>query len=294
MSKPIAVFVAKAKSPWLESTLKTVVPIFLDRGWSIISSPELQAVWKQAALPLDALSVDPDLGLDGPAPELCLVLGGDGTLLSAARRVGIRGTPLLGINLGSLGFITAHPAREAAATLHAYFEGHLERQQRTMLQAELYRQDKLLMRQCVLNDAVLNKGALARIMAFRLLIDGFEAATIKADGLIVATPTGSTAYSLSAGGPILHPSLDAWVISPICPHSLTLRPSVVPGSAVISVLLEDAEDAHLTLDGQLEHSLIPGDRVQLQKSEYGITLLNNPTLPFFRVLQQKLHWSHPF
>ena len=143
----------------------------------------------------------------------------------------------------------------------------------------------------MLNDAVLAKGALARIMDMRLKMDGQDAGPMKADGLIVATPTGSTAYALSAGGPILHPSLEAFVIAPICPHTLTLRPLVVPASRPISITLVDAEDAHLTLDGQVGYRVLPGDEVKLRQSEARITLLQQPNFDFFALLQQKLHWG---
>lgn len=284
--------VAKTKSERLESTLLDVMPTFLDRGWKILGNPEIQPVWLHAGLSAERFHPDGSLG-DGAAapPELCLVLGGDGTLLGAARQVSGRGTPILGINLGSLGFLTANPLEEAAEMVRLYFEGGLRRESRSMLRATLLRHGQVVGMQCVLNDAVLNKGSLARMMEFRLQVDGFDAATIQADGLIVATPTGSTAYSLSAGGPILHPALDAWVISPICPHSLTLRPTVVPSALMVSVTIGDTEDAHLTLDGQLEYPLKPGDRVELRKAEADLILLQNPALPFFRVLQQKLHWS---
>jgi NAD+ kinase len=143
----------------------------------------------------------------------------------------------------------------------------------------------------VLNDAVVVKGLVARLMEFRIQIDGDAAAHLKADGMIVATPTGSTAYSLSAGGPILHPALDALVISAICPHSLTLRPIVVPAHLPVAITLVHAEDAHLTLDGQVELGLVSGDRVEFQKSGQSITLLQDPDFSFFRLLQEKLHWS---
>lgn len=290
MSRTLAL-VAKPKSELLASTLQKVIPAFLARGWRILGHPDIQSAWIRAGLPADALVSDATLGAAAPAPDLCLVLGGDGTLLGAARQVSGRGTPILGINLGSLGFLTAHPVEDAADIIRLYFEDGLRRESRSMLKAILSRGGRIVGQQCVLNDAVLNKGSLARIMEFRLQVDGFDAATIQADGLIVATPTGSTAYSLSAGGPILHPALDAWVISPICPHSLTLRPTVVPSSLSVSITVGTTEDAHLTLDGQLEYPLEPGDRVELVKAEADLILLQNPALPFFRVLQQKLHWS---
>ena len=287
---PTLALVAKAKSDLLGATLGSIMPSFLDRGWKVVGPPELAPFWDAAGLPdgcFHYLPTEPSTAV----PDLCLVLGGDGTLLTAARQFGVLGTPILGINLGSLGFLTAHPVEEAEEMVRLYFEGGLRPEPRSMLHAELHREERILSQQCVLNDAVLNKGALARIMEFRLRVDGFDAATIKADGLIVATPTGSTAYSLSAGGPILHPALDAWVISPICPHSLTLRPTVVPSSLSVSITVGHTDDAHLTLDGQLEHPLKPGDRVELRRAERGVVLLQNPALPFFRVLQQKLHWS---
>ncbi len=285
------ILVAKVKSPHLGSTLQDVLPLFLDRGWQISAEPALQEPWTQAGLDPARLEIDPDLGAEGPAPDLCLVLGGDGTLLHAARLVGLRGTPILGINLGSLGFLTAHPVSGAVAAVEAFFAGTLVLDQRPTLQAELWRQGSLLAQQTVLNDAVLAKGALARIMDMRLRVGVQDAGSIKADGLIVATPTGSTAYALSAGGPIMHPSLDAFVIAPICPHTLTLRPSVVPARWPISIVLEDAEDAHLTLDGQVGFRVLPGDEVRLCQGAAQITLLQRPGLDFFALLQQKLHWG---
>jgi NAD+ kinase len=290
MSRTLAL-VAKTKSERLEATLLAVMPAFLERHWRILGHPDLQPSWVHAGLPGDRFQPDAALGLGESAPDLCLVLGGDGTLLGAARQMSGRGTPILGINLGSLGFLTAHPVEETAEVVRLYFEDRLARESRSMLEAELVRNGQVVGKQCVLNDAVINKGSLARIMEFQLQIDGCDAATIKADGLIVATPTGSTAYSLSAGGPILHPALDAWVISPICPHSLTLRPTVVPSSLSVSITVGDTEDAHLTMDGQLEYPLQPGDRVELRKAAADLILLQNPALPFFRVLQQKLHWN---
>ena len=287
---PTLALVAKTKSERLPSTLQEVMPAFLKRGWRVLGQPEIQPIWREAGLPESGFQADAPLGGES-APDLCLVLGGDGTLLGAARRMSGRGTPILGINLGSLGFLTAHPVEEASEIVRLYFEGGLVKETRSMLHAELFRGSETVGRQCALNDAVLSKGSLARIMEFRLRIDGFDAATMKADGLIVATPTGSTAYSLSAGGPILHPVLDAWVISPICPHSLTLRPTVVPTSLGVSITVGATEDAHLTLDGQIEYPLKPGDRVELRKASSDLILLQNPALPFFRVLQQKLHWS---
>ena len=285
------ILVAKVKSPHLGATLRDTMPAFLERGWTILGEPGLTEAWASAGLPATRLVVDPDLGFQEEPADLCLVLGGDGTLLYAARRVGLRGTPILGINLGSLGFLTAHPVSEAKEAVEAFLAGTLVPDRRPMLETELWRDGRLLTRHTVLNDAVLAKGALARIMDLRLSVGDQDAGPIKADGLIVSTPTGSTAYSLSAGGPILHPSLEAFVISPICPHTLTLRPTVVPAHLPITISLDDAEDAHLTLDGQVGHRVLPGDRLRLHAARTSITLLQRRGLDFFGLLQQKLHWG---
>ncbi|HJW73245.1 MAG TPA: NAD(+)/NADH kinase [Geothrix sp.] len=285
------ILVAKVKSPHLPSTLRQVIPLFLDQGWSIMAEPGIETAWAAGGLERAHLDVDPDLGSEGPPADLCLVLGGDGTLLYAARRVGQQGTPILGINLGSLGFLTAHPVSGAQEAVEAFLAGRLVKDVRHMLAVELMRQGTSLARQAVMNDAVLAKGALARIMDMRLHVGDQDAGPMKADGIIVATPTGSTAYALSAGGPILHPSLEALVIAPICPHTLTLRPSVVPASTPITITLEDAEDAHLTLDGQIGYRVLPGDQVRFHQADTRITLLQTPGLDFFALLQEKLHWG---
>ncbi|HJW43231.1 MAG TPA: NAD(+)/NADH kinase [Geothrix sp.] len=285
------ILVAKVKSPHLGSTLREALPVFLDRGWNITGEPGLEEAWIHAGLDPERLTVDLDLGAGEAPADLCLVLGGDGTLLYAARRVGQRGTPILGINLGSLGFLTAHAVSGAKEAVATFLAGGLVPDVRPMLEVELWRRGSLLARQTVLNDAVVAKGALARIMDLRLQIGDQDAGPMKADGLIVASPTGSTAYALSAGGPIMHPSLEAFVIAPICPHTLTLRPLVVPASRQIAITLMDAEEAHLTLDGQIGHRVLPGDEVRLRLAETRITLLQQPGLDFFALLQQKLHWG---
>ena len=285
------ILVAKVKSPHLTSTLRKVIPLFLERDWTITAEPGIETAWTDAGLDQACLLIDPDLGALDPPADLCLVLGGDGTLLHGARLVGQRGTPLLGINLGSLGFLTAHPVSGAREAVQAFLDGRLVLDVRPMLAVELLRQGEALAHHSVLNDAVLAKGALARIMDMRLRVGDQDAGPIKADGLIVATPTGSTAYALSAGGPILHPTLHALVIAPICPHTLNLRPFVVPATMPITITLEDAEDAHLTLDGQIGHRVMPGDQVRFHQANTPIALLQEPGLDFFALLQEKLHWG---
>jgi len=289
MSRPTLVLVAKSRSAWLSKSIGETIPPFLERGWRVVAHPKILKAWLAAGLPEAAFCGDPLYGAGFELPELCLALGGDGTLLTAARHVGVRGTPLLGINLGSLGFLTSHPSERAAQVIQDYFQGSFTRETRSMLSTQVVRAGAVLPGRPVLNDAVVNKGLVARMMEFRIQVDGGDAAHLRADGIIVATPTGSTAYSLSAGGPILHPALDALVISAICPHSLTLRPLVVPAHLPVSITLMHAEDAHLTLDGQVEHGLVSGDRLEFQKSERTITLLQDPDFSFIRLLQEKLH-----
>jgi NAD+ kinase len=291
MARPTLVLVAKSRSPWLSKSIAETIPPFLERGWRVVAHPKILKAWIAAGLPEASFCGDPLYGAAFPQPELCLALGGDGTLLTAARHVGVRGTPLLGINLGSLGFLTSHPSERAAQVVQDFFQGSFNRETRSMIATQVVRASETLPCRPVLNDVVVNKGLVARMMEFRIEVDGIDAAHLRADGIIIATPTGSTAYSLSAGGPILHPALDALVIAAICPHSLTLRPIVVPAHLPVTITLVHAEDAHLTLDGQTEHGLLSGDRLEIQKSDRTITLLQDPDFSFFRLLQEKLHWA---
>ncbi len=224
--------------------------------------------------------------------ELVVVLGGDGTLIRAARLLGGRAVPILGINLGSLGFMTEVPAAEGLDVLDEVLAGKGRIQTRMKLACRVYRGGEALVEDEVLNDVVINRGALSRIADHETRIDGRLVATFKSDGLIVATPTGSTAYALAAGGPIVHPGLDCALIVPICPHALTQRPLVVPGDQVVSVHLgPEAQDAYLTIDGQMGHALLAGDRLEVRRSSNRVLLVANPKLDYFAVLREKLHWG---
>jgi NAD+ kinase len=224
--------------------------------------------------------------------ELVVVLGGDGTLIRAARLLGGRPVPILGINLGSLGFMTEVPASEGLDVLDEALAGRAAVQPRMKLACRLYREGQVVVEDEVLNDVVINRGALIRIADHETRIDGKLVATFKSDGLIVATPTGSTAYALAAGGPIVHPGLDCAVIVPICPHALTQRPLVVPGDKVVTVHLgPEATDVYVTLDGQTGHMLLAGDRLEVRRSSNRVLLVANPKLDYFAVLREKLHWG---
>lgn len=224
--------------------------------------------------------------------DLLLVLGGDGTLLSAAREVAPRGKPVLPINMGSLGFLTSFTLDELYPALEETLAGHLEASERVMLKSELLRKGKAVQEQCVLNDVVVNKGALARMTELRLSLDGDFVCRYRADGLIVSTPTGSTAYSLSAGGPIVHPAVEAIIITPICPHTLSDRPLVVRDSCVVELsLIETADSVYLTLDGQRGVEMETGDRVRITRAAEKLKLIQPPRKSYYEILRSKLKWG---
>lgn len=223
--------------------------------------------------------------------DLVVVLGGDGTLLSAARATAPIDVPLLGVNLGSLGFLTDVPLSSLFSMLDQIAQGRAAVEQRSLMQCDLLRGEDVLGSYLVFNDAVVNKTALARLNNYELFIDKVFVSSYRADGMIVATPTGSTAYSLSAGGPVMMPTVAAFVITPVAPHSLTHRPLVVPDSAVVELLLRsDEEVAYLSLDGQPGLDLRDGDRVRCRRSEHRVSLFRTDH-DFFHVLRSKLKWG---
>jgi NAD+ kinase len=225
-------------------------------------------------------------------PDFALVLGGDGTLLSAARAVAHEGVPILAVNLGSLGFLTEVPLSEMYPTLDAVDSGRCPMEQRSVLDCSLFRGGQCLAHLFALNDAVVNKSAISRLIDFDLLIDGAFVFNYKADGVIIATPTGSTAYSLAAGGPILMPSVESFVVTPVCPHSLTHRPLVVTDKAQIELLVEtsDEEDAFLSIDGQVGLPVKQGDRLVCVRAGHTVKLLRMRKT-FFEALRAKLKWG---
>ncbi len=226
------------------------------------------------------------------ASDLLLVLGGDGTLLAAARVAAPRGIPILPINMGSLGFLTSFMLEELYPALEDILAGRLTISERVMLHAELQRSGKTLDKQTVLNEVVINKGALARMIELELSIDKDFVCRYRADGLIVASPTGSTAYSLSAGGPIVHPSVEAFIITPICPHTLSDRPVVVGDISVIEVKLSaGTESVFLTLDGQKGIPLQATDRVRISRAQQLLKLIQTPNKSYFEILRNKLKWG---
>jgi NAD+ kinase len=223
--------------------------------------------------------------------DLLIVLGGDGTLLSMARAVGDLGVPLLGVNLGGLGFLTTTTLEEMFPALEAYLGGRMEIEERMLLAARVIRNGQTLCEYAALNDVVITKSAMSRIIDLSVSVEGRYATAYRADGLIISTPTGSTAYSLSAGGPILFPTMDAVVLTPICSHTLTNRPIVVPGTDRIEVTLLADQEVMATMDGQVGVGLRESDTVEIRKAASRIRLVRFPQKDFFSVLRTKLKWG---
>jgi len=224
--------------------------------------------------------------------DMIVVLGGDGTLLSVARLIHAEEIPLFGVNLGSLGFLTGTSLEGLDSALEAIWEGRCPVEERIMLEVSVAKGKRRRGPYLVLNDAVFNKGALARIFELETTVDGCHLTTYRADGLIVATPTGSTAYSLAAGGPIVYPDMEAVVITPICPHTLTNRALVVPDRVTVQVRVGSTDEGvHLTLDGQRGIDIASGDTVTIRRAASRTLLVQNPEQDYFSILRQKLKWG---
>ena len=246
-----------------------------------------------------------EMGLTGPhegraktcaipeSVDWVVVLGGDGTLLGAARRIGRYGVPILGINMGGLGFLTGVPLDRMYPVMEAMIQGKLEKESRIMLETRVFRKGEMVFHFQVLNDVVINKSTLARIIDLDVAIDNEFLTTFRADGLIISTPTGSTAYNLSAGGPILYPTMETFVLTPICPFTLTNRPIIFPDSAVIHIKMgkESEQTVVLTFDGQVGFDLLHEDRLDICKSREKIILFKPPDHGYFKILRTKLMWG---
>ena len=224
--------------------------------------------------------------------DLVVVLGGDGTLLAVARHSGVRGVPVLGANLGGLGFLTAIRPDEVFTALGRVLAGEFEVDRRSMLAASVRRDGRVIRKFQALNDMVINKGALARILDLETWVDGVPLCTYKADGLILATPTGSTAYSLSAGGAIVDPAVAVLLVSPICPHTLTQRPIVLPDNARLRIRVRSPdEDIVFTIDGQEGMKLASEDEIEVRRARNHVLLVRSPAHTFYELLRTKLRWG---
>jgi NAD+ kinase len=250
---------------------------------------------------LAARNIQANLLINEPEPnfpplpaetEVIIVFGGDGTLLSAARHYGQQGIPILGVNVGGLGFITAINLEKLYPILEKVLHYDFLVEERMQLTGTVIRQGEIFCQQSVLNDVVINKGAMARIVELKTFIDNEYLTTYRADGLIVSTPTGSTAYSLGAGGPIVFPTLQTITIIPICPFTLTNRPLILPDTFTISVVLDErSRDVFLTFDGQVGFALQPQDIIEIKKGPGVIRLVKSPYKTYFEILRTKLRWG---
>ena len=281
--KKIGVF-CKPKAPSATDILGRLIPwlrkqnyhIFLDTGTAAIinesSSYEKREISQQA--------------------DLLIVLGGDGTLLSVARAAHPHNIPILAVNLGSLGFLAEISIDELYPTLENILAGKFEIENRMLLNACIWRNGEKVEDHNVLNDVVINKGAVARVINLQVLVNGQYMTSYRADGLIIATPTGSTAYSLSAGGPIIHPSMHTLVLSPICPFTLTNRSILIPDQSIIQVkLAAEYDDVRVTLDGQEGYDMRAGDILEIKKTKTPLQLIRGPNKNYYQILRDKLHWG---
>ena len=278
-NKPEAVPIVRSLVEWLRPKK---IEVYIEKGIGELfhpplTGPHLNSVGRE----------------DIPAQvEMMIVLGGDGTLLSVARLVRDRKVPILGVNLGGLGFLTEITLEELYRVLEKVVQGDFFTNERVVLSASVIRRGERLAEFTVLNDAVINKGALARIIDLETTINGEYLTTFKSDGLIISTPTGSTAYNLSAGGPIVYPSLHCTIITPICPHTLTNRPIVIPDDVEIQATLKTKQqEVILTLDGQQGFTLEFEDVVEVKKAEGHILLIQSPYRHYFELLREKLKWG---
>ena len=223
--------------------------------------------------------------------DLLVVLGGDGTLIHAAGLCNQREVPILGVNMGTLGFLTEVPKDRAFPLLEQALQGTLDVSRRLMLSVQVRHREEVLLEGAVLNDAVISKNALSRLADLEVTVDARPATTYEADGLIIATPTGSTAYSLSAAGPIVYPTLDAILLTPICPHALTQRPLVLPPTSQVRVRLDSPGEMFVTLDGSHGRPLEIGQEVRIRTAPHRTLILRNPEVDHFAILREKLRWG---
>jgi NAD+ kinase len=282
--------VLKPHQPDALKTICDLVVWLAERDITLVGGPEIERerIAHQTGCAVPQVESD-ELAAD---VDLMLVLGGDGTMIATARMVGDHEVPVLGVNYGGLGYLAEFRIQELYSALESILSGNYRLDRRVMLAVELRRGEEAPKTSRVLNDVVINKSALARIIEIETYFDRYYVSSFRADGLIVSTPTGSTAYNLSAGGPVIFPSMNAVVITPICPFTLSNRPIVVPDNAEIELLLKtDNEEVALTLDGQVGFEMKVGDRVVIRKSRTTFNIIQPSNRNYFDVLRDKLRWG---
>ena len=284
--------VAKHDDPRVADAVHAIAELVHSRGARILFDAASAAAWPELGASAGFEVVDSQAM--GARADLVIVVGGDGTFLGAARALCGHDVPLLGVNLGRIGFLADISAAETTERLSEIFGGQYLSERRFLLRARLERSGTTVLEIDALNEVVAHKRNIARLVSFETWIDGRLVNTQRSDGLIVATPTGSTAYALSGGGPILHPNIDAIVLVPICPHTLSSRPLVVPGQSRVEVILDtsEAREAQLTCDGQGALELLPGDRIVIEQRKPWIRLIHPPGYDHYQTLRTKLKWAN--
>ena len=277
--------VSGALSGSVRSALEDVAHFLNDKGCEVVFERETAAtagITGYTTLEVAAI---------GEQCDLVLVVGGDGTMLGIGRQLARHGVPLIGINQGRLGFITDIPLDHYRTLLEPMLEGAYEEDHRSLIHAQVFRDGHCVFDALAMNDVVVNRGATSGMVELRVEVDGHFVANQRADGLIVASPTGSTAYSLSAGGPLLHPSTPGWVLVPIAPHTLSNRPLVLPDASVVTIEVVSGRDASANFDMQSMASLLHGDRITVRRSEHRVRFLHPIGWTYFDTLRMKLHWN---
>ncbi|WP_310451200.1 NAD kinase [Sulfuritalea sp.] len=282
---PTIALIGKYQSREIAESLLSLAAFLRQRGVEVLLEEATAA-----AVGANGYSVA-DYETIGVRARLALILGGDGTMLNAARSLARFDVPLVGINQGRLGFMTDIALGAMIESITALLEGKFSREQRFLLNAEVLRDGAAAYQTLALNDVVVNKGDIGRMIELEVKVDGELIHVLRADGLIVSTPTGSTAYALSANGPILHPAVPGIAIVPLCPHALSNRPITVNDSCTIDIALLPPHDARVHFDGQTRFDARAGDVVRIRRSHHNITLLHPPGYSYFAMLREKLHWS---
>ncbi|MCC2676473.1 MAG: ppnK [Ramlibacter sp.] len=277
--------VAPSLAASMRAGLEDIARFLASQGCEVVVERETAIVAGMGDLPTA------DVETIGRECDLGLVVGGDGTMLGIGRRLARYGVPLVGINQGRLGFITDIPLDAYRTVLPPMLAGQFEEDHRTLIHARVVRDGATVFEALAMNDVVVNRGATSGMVELRVEVDGHFVANQRADGLIVATPTGSTAYALSAGGPLLHPSNPGWVLVPIAPHTLSNRPIVLPDSVEIAIELVSGRDASANFDMQSLASLLHGDRITVRRSEHTVRFLHPKGWTYFDTLRKKLHWN---
>jgi len=279
--------VGKFGDPSVNDTLARVGRYLIERGHDVLLDEHSAEMWPDHGFPTAERQVL------GSSSNLVVVVGGDGTLLNAARSVARYEVPVLGINLGRLGFLVDISPNDCLTRLNSILAGEYQEENRILMRASIYHDGERVSDSAAFNDVVVHKWEVARMIELETYIDGYFVSTIRADGLIVSTPTGSTAYALSGGGPILHPTLNAMVLVPICPHTMSNRPIVISGDSEVEIVISETHlsDAQVTCDGQVNLGLASGDRVKVCKHDHIIRLIHPKHHDHYEILRAKLHWG---